>query len=113
MKDEFDVLISALEQGKPAELAKVYVHTLKKLVELERKYNLTKIQKLDFESRTALDKQELKLLQEDQSLRETQERIAHSKALLRACGFVMDALKLQNAGRHQDESRDPSERKRT
>ena len=99
MKDEFDVLISALEQGKPAELAKVYVNTLKNLVELERKYNLTRIQRLDFESRTALDKQELKLLQEDKSFRETSEKIAHSKALLRACGFVMEALRLQNAGR--------------
>ena len=99
MKDEFDVLISALEQGKPEELAKVYVNTLKSLVELERKYNLTRIQRLDFESRTALDKQELKLLQEDKSFRETSEKIAHSKALLRACGFVMDALRLQNAGR--------------
>ena len=98
MKDEFDVLISALEQGKPEELAKVYVNTLKNLVELERKYNLTRIQRLDFESRTALDKQELKLLQEDKSFRETSEKIAHSKALLRACGFVMDALRLQNAG---------------
>ena len=103
MTNGFDTLIRALEEGDPTELAKVYVHTLKKLVELEREYNLTKIQKLDFDSRTALDKQELRLLQEDANLRETGEKIAYLKALLRACTFIMEALKLQNTKRAQDD----------
>ena len=109
---EFIRIAQALGDNDPKELAKVYIYALSTLVELEREYNLAKIQRLDFGSRTALEKQEIKLLQEDERLRYINDQIAYFKAVLRACTFVLDVLKLQNAKTFsQDEVEEENHRK--
>ena len=85
----------SLEQGQRLELLLgIYTRSLEVLGELERRYNRALLANLDFESRTALDKQERKILQEDARLLELSEHISHLKAVLRACSFSLEILKL-------------------
>ncbi len=95
-KDLFTEILIALEGEDAQAIARIYVETLKGLRKWEQEYLTLKLQHLDFESRQALDKQELKLIAEDEGIREYHEKIATLKAVLRACSFVMDALKVVN-----------------
>ncbi len=90
----FAEILAALQEGDTQAIAQIYVETLEGLRQWEREYLTLKLQHLDFESRQALDKQELKLIAENERMREYHESIATLKAVLRACSFVMDALKV-------------------
>ncbi len=92
--DVHDVL-EAYEDKNLDQLVKVYAKSLYWLTELEGLYNKYLLPRLDFQSRSAIDKQEKALLQESQFLRKTAECITTLKATLRACSFVLDLLKLQ------------------
>lgn len=85
----------ALEEKKPDLLARIYATTLEHLTAIEAIYNKEILNGLDFESRTALDKQEKAILQQDEQLRSLSEYIAQLKAVLRASNFALDCLKLQ------------------
>ncbi len=95
-RDLFAEILAALQEGDIQAIARIYVETLRGLHRWEQDYLALKLQHLDFESRQALDKQELKLIAENEGMREYHERIATLKAVLRACSFVMDALKVAN-----------------
>ena len=110
--DIFSLVLDALRDGDCKELTKVYIYTLRRLVELEQKYALAKIQRLDFENRTALEKQEFKLLQEDEKLRELNKDIAYLKAVLKACTFALEALKLQDAKTFSQDGVDKESRRK-
>ena len=102
--DIFSLVLDALRDGDHKELAKVYIYTLRKLVELEQKYielkrkdTLTRIQKLNSEGQSDLEECGLEFFQEDEKLRQLNKDIVYLRAGLKACTFALEALKLQEA----------------
>ncbi len=94
LPDLFDVR-DALEEKRPDLIAQIYITILEHLTAIELIYNKQIVARLDFESRTALDKQEKAILQQDEQLTLLSEYITQLKAILRACNFTLDCLKLQ------------------
>ena len=89
-----DVLSAHLD-ADAEHLGHIHINTLTILTDLEQKYQTALLSKLDFESRTALDKQEKAILQQEKELQELANHISNLKAVLRACSFALDCLKLR------------------
>ena len=90
----FTKIEQALRTADLFTLAELYLQATKELVAKERAYAQAKLKHLDFSSRTALDKQEFAMLQENPELRQLSEEIAELKALIKCINFCAEQIKL-------------------
>ncbi len=84
----------ALSNKDTDKLAHIYIQSLRWLNDIENEYNQRLLKQLDFESRTAIDKQEKAILQSSPELQKFPHAISSLKANIRACNFALECIKL-------------------
>ncbi len=90
----FAKIEQALKTADLWTLSELYLQATKELVAKEKAYAQAKLKHLDFNSRAALDKQELAMLQENPELRQLSEEIAELKALIKCINFCAEQIKV-------------------
>lgn len=94
--DKVREILEAVEEHDTQKLFRVYAEAVMSLLSLESEMLRRKLSAIDFQARTAIEKQELKLLSEDAQYREIHEKYNETRAIIRMCQFAFDVIKLDN-----------------
>ena len=95
-------MVELFEQVKGlnlVEVSRIYTDALLRYAQTQNELMRLRATKLDSEARTAIEKQELRLLASDSRYRELKEEAELLKALIKSCEFALEALKTESDSR--------------